>query len=518
MRRVGGVYLAVLVGGFCSLGLEMTASRLLNSYFGSSQIVWAVLIGLILVYLTIGSYLGGRLADRSPTEERFYRLILWAGLVVGLIPFAARPILQLGQAALERYAASLLALSVLAVMALLAVPMILLGCVSPFATRLAIRQVGSSGSDSGRVYALSTVGSLLGTFATSLVLIQAIGTRNTFLLQAALMLGAGLYGLLRQGELRPAYLAMPAAVVGLAVLVPGGAVKAVPGMIYERESPYNYIQVVERNRARLLLLNEGQGIHSVYHPEMALTGSVWDLFLIAPYFNPAPHSPDDVDSLCLIGLAGGTIAKQYTQVYGDIPIDGVEIDPDIIAVGRRFFDMNEPNLNAVAADGRYFLAQSPGQYDVIVIDAYRPPYIPPHLTTVEFFQEAHGHLTERGVVAINVGRSLRDDALVRALAATMAEVFADVYIVDLPLSSAGLSNSMVVGTKQASSGEDFQANVASLTDPRLVEVSRRVEGRIRASWEGGQVFTDDHAPVEQVVHRLILDYLTAGADWVGTWR
>ncbi|NPV07166.1 MAG: fused MFS/spermidine synthase [Anaerolineae bacterium] len=507
MQRSTEVHLAVFAGGFCSLGLEMAASRLLNSYFGSSQIVWAVLIGMVLLYLTAGYYLGGRLADRSPRPRTLFLLVAWAGAPVGLIPFVAQPILRYGQEALDRYLASLLVLSLFGVVTLLSVPTVMLGCVSPFATRLVVRQVGSSGRSSGAVYAVSTVGSLLGTFAVSLVLIPTAGTRSAFLVQAALLVVVGLIGLARTGGLQASQLAMLAVLVVAAVLLPGGALRAVPDMIHEQESPYNYIQVVERRGGRLLYLNEGQGIHSVYRPDMVLTGSVWDLFLLAPYFNPAPYGPEDVGSLCLIGLAGGTIAKQYTQVYGPIPIDGAELDPDIIEVGRRFFDMNEPNLNAVAADGRYFLAHSPREYDVIIIDAYRPPYIPPHLTTVEFFQEADRHLTELGVVAINVGRSTTDDSLVRALASTMAVVFPDVYVVDLPLSLAGLSNSMVVGTRQDTDIQQFQVNLAALTDPRLVEVARRVQGRVRATPGEGQVFTDDHAPVEQVVHRLILDYL-----------
>ncbi|NLT41425.1 MAG: fused MFS/spermidine synthase [Anaerolineae bacterium] len=509
MRGRAGIYLAALGGGFCSLGLEMATSRLLNNYFGSSQIVWAVLIGLILVYLTVGNYLGGRLADRAPGASRLYALLFWSGMGVGLVPFASRPLLSLGQDALERYSAGLLAGSVVGVMGLVAVPMVLLGTISPFATRLAVRSLGSSGRSAGGVYALSTVGSLLGTWITSLALVPLLGTRVTFLVLALPLVGGGLAGMRRERSLHFGHSVLVVALLALAVLWPGGTVKPVPDMIHERESPYNYIQVVERGQTRTLYLNEGQGVHSVYHPNMVLTGSVWDLFLVAPLFGAPNYSAGDVDSLCLIGLAAGTIAKQYSQVYGPIPIDGVEIDPEIIAVGRQYFDMNEPNLNPVAMDGRYFLAHAQREYDVIVVDAYRPPYIPPQLTTVEFFRLAEARLSERGVVAINVGRSLRDDELVRALASTMGEVFPSVYVVDLPASSAGLSNSMVVGTRQATRYEDFAANVAALSDPRLVEVGQRVLSHVRAHVEEGLVLTDDRAPVEELIHQLILDYLLA---------
>ncbi len=509
MRGRAGLYLAAIGGGFCSLGLEMATSRLLNNYFGSSQIVWAVLIGLILIYLTVGNYLGGHLADRFPQRTRLYSLLFWAGLCVGILPFASQPILRLGQTALDLYSAGVLAGSVVGTMGLVAVPMVLLGGISPFATRLAVQAVGSSGRDAGRIYALSTLGSLAGTWVTTMLLIPALGPRVTFLVLAAPLLVISLIGLRLEGGLRLGHAGAVLGLILMAIAWPGGPVKPVPNMIHERESPYNYIQVVERGQTRTLYLNEGQGIHSVYHPEMVLTGSVWDLFLVAPYFGAPSYGPEEVNSLCLIGLAAGTISKQYTQVYGPIEIDGVEIDPEIIEVGRQYFGMNEPNLNAVATDGRYFLAHATRDYDVIVVDAYRPPYIPPQLTTVEFFREAAAHLTDQGVVAINVGRSLRDDQLVRALASTMDQVFGSVFVVDLPVSSAGLSNSMVVGAVQATTYADFQGNLAALTDARLVEVGQRVASHVRASVDEGLVLTDDKAPVEQLIHQLILDYMLA---------
>jgi len=507
MKRVPNLYLTVLVGGFCSLSVEMAASRLLNNYFGSSQIVWAVLIGLILIYLTVGYYLGGRLADRFPQPAGLYRLVAWAGFTIGLIPFVAQPILRYGQIGLEGYLASLLAASLFGVVALFAVPVTLLGTISPYATRLALRQVAAAGNVSGRIYAISTVGSIAGTFLPTLVLIPTIGTKWTILLLSLLLLATALIGLIRLGRLNAAFAAMPAAVLALALVVPGGVVKSVPGMIYQRESPYNYIQVVQSGTARYLLLNEGQGVHSVYDPESLLTGNIWDLFLVAPYFNRPPYAPEQVGRMLLIGLAAGTIPKQYTAVYGPIPIDGVEIDPDIIDVGRRYFDMTEPNLNAVAQDGRYFLANSPYRYDVIGVDAYRPPYIPPHLTTKEFFQEALAHLTEDGVVAINVGRTETDFSLVDALAGTMAAVFPNVYVIDLPMSGGGLSNSLVVATRQPTSLDNFAANAQLLQQPQLKVVASVAAGWVREFQGSDIVFTDNKAPVEQVVHKLIINFI-----------
>jgi spermidine synthase len=170
--------------------------------------------------------------------------------------------------------------------------------------------------------------------------------------------------------------------------------------------------------------------------------------------------------------------------------------------------MNEPNLNAVAQDGRYFLVNSPRKYDVIAIDAYRPPYIPFHLTTREFFAEVRADLTENGVVAINVGRTHDDWSLVEALASTLKAEFPNVYLVDLEHAGQDLINVLVVGTKQPTRLENLAANTALMTDPILRQVAEESVPRAEEFTTPTVVFTDDKAPVEQVVHGLILSFVT----------
>ena len=269
--------------------------------------------------------------------------------------------------------------------------------------------------------------------------------------------------------------------------------------------------MVDAGFERQLRLNEGEGIHSVYRPQGGLADGIWDYFLLAPAFNAAPYTPDRVKRVAIVGLAAGTTVKLFSQAYGPIPIDGAELDPEIIAAGRAWFDMNEPNLNAVAADGRRFLAHSTASslYDVIVVDAYRPPYIPFHLTTIEFFALARDRLAEDGVVAVNVGRTHTDYSLVDAIAATMQQVFPSVYIVDEPDNGSPLGNSMVVATRRPTTLADFGANLPAFDHPLLAEVAHRAAPQVRlaAPPPGTPIFTDDRAPVEQVVHKLVLGHL-----------
>jgi spermidine synthase len=505
--------ITVFVGGMTSLGVELAAARLLDPFFGNSLIIWAVLIGMVLLYLTVGYYVGGKWADRSPHYRVLYRITAWAAFLIGIVPFVARPVLLWSVRGFAEYSAGILVGSLLGVVALFSVPVTLLGCVSPFAIRLSMAggRVESSGNVAGGLYALSTVGSLVGTFLPVLVLIPNIGTRNTFLLFSFVLLAISLVGLFWELKARAlVYLLMPLALIVLIVVLPGGVIKPVPTgeLLHETESAYNYIQVVQWGDEVWLKLNEGQGIHSIYIPNSLLVRGVWDYFLIAPYFNNAPYTADQVGSLALIGSAAGTVAKEYTAVYGPIPIDGAEIDPEIIRVGREYFDMNEPNLNAMAQDGRYFLVNSPNRYDVIAIDAYRPPYIPFHLTTREFFAEVRAHLTENGVVAINVGRTHNDWSLVEALASTLKAEFPNVYLVDLGQTGQELINVLVVATKQPTHLENLEANTALMTHPTLREVAEDSVPRAEEFTTPTVVFTDDKAPVEQVVHSLILSFVT----------
>src|SRR5258708_8826434 len=174
--------LLVFVAGACSLAVELAASRLLAPYFGTSLFVWANLIGLILLYLTIGYYLGGRLADRFPRPGLLYILTTVAAFLIGLIPFISRPILSWSLSSFATYSISVFYGSLVSVILLFAIPMILLGCVSPFAIRLRVEQVGKSGRTAGQLYAISTAGSILGTFLPVLWLIPTYGTYNTFLI------------------------------------------------------------------------------------------------------------------------------------------------------------------------------------------------------------------------------------------------------------------------------------------------------------------------------------------------
>jgi len=503
------------------MAVEMAASRLLGPYFGDSILVWANLIGLILIYLSLGSYIGGRWADHSPRVETLYTITSIAAFWVGLVPLIATPILRLAQGAFTRTGVELAGFdavqiggSFVSVLVLLAPPVVLLGCVPPFAIRLSTRQIRSAGRNAGRIYALSTIGSILGTFAPVLITIPTVGTAKTFLLFAFVLLGVSLLGLGVQRRRRRALSGsiLLLALIALSMAFRHRIVKADPRMIYERESRYNYIQVLQVGETRYLMLNEGQGVHSMYNPRVLSTFGTWDMFVIAPFFNPPPFSPDQVRRVCVIGLAGGTVARQATAVYGPIPVDGVEIDPAIVEVGQAFFGMNQPNLDVFITDGRFFLEHSHQQYDLIVLDAYRLPYIPFQLTTVEFFALVKAHLTPSGVLTINVGRTDTDYRMVEAIASTLKRHFITIHAIDLP----DTFNTVLVATQERTDAANLEANLQHVEHPFLRDALTRAMANLRSTSirhtliGDGTVFTDDRAPVENLTNAILIRYLLLG--------
>jgi len=300
---------------------------------------------------------------------------------------------------------------------------------------------------------------------------------------------------------------MVAALALLALFGGRGGIKQSSGQIYETESAYNYIQVLDFGGTRYLRLNEGQGVHSEYDPDTLDYGGPWQQFLAGPFFTP-DRVPGDVRRIAIVGLAAGTTARQADAVFPGVVIDGWEIDPEIVAVGREYFDMNLPNLNVYVQDGRWGLEQSPERYDLIVVDAYRPPYIPPHLTTQEFFQIAADHLQPDGVLAINVGSAPGDRRLIDGLATTIGTLFPSLYVMDVP----GTFNSIVYATLGPTEAATLEANAYALAGrsdvaPLLLESIWLAWTNLQPAPAQTVVFTDDLSPIEWLTNNLILNFL-----------
>jgi spermidine synthase len=498
-RTLPPLELLVFSVGIATLGAEIAAARLMAPFFGASTIVWANTIAIVLVALSIGYWFGGRMADRHPTLRALCATVLAASVLFAAIPFVADPFLSLSVEAFDSYSIGAFAGSLFGVLVLVAVPVLMMGATSPWAIRLKMHAVEDSGQMAGRMYAISTVGSLLGTFAASLLLIPLVGTQRTFLIFALITSTVAALGL------RPRWLVVPAAVAVL-IFIPVGTVKSADEgvVIHEADTEYQYARVVELpDGERHLELNEGLAVHSIYRPDTVLTGNVWDGYLIDPF----AVRDEPPGRIAILGNGAGTTARAYAKYFPDTVIDGVEIDGELHDIGKRYFGLRErPQLHLYTEDARPFLRRIDARYDAIFVDAYRQPYIPFYLTTVEFFDLAREKLNPGGVLIVNVGHPEGSDELEKVLSATIGEVFP--HVARDPLEDV---NTLLVASEEEPTADNLREVSTSLPvdlRPLALNTASRLEPALR----GGTVYTDDHAPVEWLIDASIVSEAAGGKD------
>ena len=483
--------------GTSTLGAEIAAARLMAPFFGASTIVWANTIAVVLVALSIGYWFGGRMADRRPDIRSLCLLVLVASVLLGLVPIVAQPFLSLSVQAFDDVSLGAGFGSLLGVLALVAIPVLMLGAVSPWAIRLKLERIEDSGETAGRMYAISTVGSLLGTFLSALLLIPLVGTQRTFLVFALALAVVATLGLGKRWAIVP---------LGVAALLalPIGTVKASGEgkVIHETDTEYQYARVIDHaGGERTLELNEGQAIHSLYRPETVLTDGYWDGFLVAPF----AVRRDPPRRVAMLGFAGGTVARAYARYFPDARIDGVEIDSELFDIGRRYFGLRaRPQLHEYGEDARPFLRRIDARYDVIYLDTYRQPYIPFYLSTKEFFELARERLAPGGVVVVNLGHPEGSDELEKVLSATMGTAFT--HVARDPIEP---TNTILMASRVPITRANLRAASPGLPDD-LRPLAQRSAARLAPRLRGGTVYTDDKAPVEWLVDRSIVEYAAGG--------
>ena len=483
------------------MAIEMSAFRLLAPSFGTTQLLITNVIGTIMIALSLGYWLGGRLGDRHPTPRGIHWLVTGAAVLTAAIPLISKPILLWADTAVASQNFGSFLSSLGAMVFIFMIPLGMLGMVSPYAIRISAKSKETVGSSAGRIYSLATIGSIVGTYLPTLIFIPWYGTRATILIFSALMLLSGSIGLLtvRRGKITIAALW----VVFGCLLYPGlGPVKGGPDTLAEYESLYNYIHVVKKNGMVLLYLNDGNGDHSVYDPGNVLVGGYWETFLALPAMSALTDSEMNV---LIIGLAGGTIANQFSHYWrGNLHIDGVEIDGKIIEAADRFFALDRRFLDVHIDDGRRFLAGTDGLYHVIILDAYKQPYIPFHLTTVEFFTKCRDHLRRGGVMGINVATYTENPEFLRMIAETLGAVFPHVYAYELANDDVAFKSVVLIAASDPPRLRDLaQAfpngppDVLSLVEKKIKPLAMRDKPR---------VMTDDWAPIEWQVDKSLFNF------------
>ena len=507
LKRKWFLYLTEFFAGMSVMAIELGASRLLAPYFSSSQIVWTIIIGAIMIAMALGNLWGGRSADRNPSPDRLYGRLLIAAVWVAAIPFCGKYVIALISLLLALLAGQqfLIWASLLSCLVLFVFPLMLLGTVSPSLVKYTVNNLGESGKTVGELNALNTVGSIIGTFTPTFLTIPAVGTAWTFLIFAGILLAIALCYFLfeRRGRIRAAVAAVLAVIFAFSGST---ATFAFTGgeTVYEDESIYNYLQVTETEKQISLSTNVLFGVQSVLVKNGKLTGMYYDYALAAPLMACGRETPPRI---LILGFGTGTYALSCRRYFPGCTIDGVEIDNKIIELAYTRFGVprNAPDLHVTEFDGRAFL-RGAGRYDVIMVDAYRDITFPFQMSSVEFFSEVRDHLTENGVAVINLNmRSQKENSIGDYLCDTVGAAFDRVYVADCE------GNREVFAFSDGECLSRFEAALAE-EEGEFPRMMRKVNRALTPDTPGKLLLTDDRAPVEllgmRVIDELIAEELT----------
>jgi len=498
---LGRLEITVFTTGMIIMILEMVGSRVLAPFFGNSIFVWTSIIGIILASLSLGYYCGGRIADKNPTFEAFGVVILMAGVSVGMLAIIKESILQ---------GTMLLGIqwgSVVGSILIFALPSYRLGMVSPFAAKLKIDELTTSGSTVGYLYALSTLGSIVGTFLTGFFLIAWLGhTLILYLLAMILVLVSILAGRFAK---KLVITILIVAIVLFFVFIIHQQSPVFSKNLLEKDTAYNHIRVVdqiyEKDGKEIRTLLMGQEIHSAIY-----VNSDDQPIEYIKYYRLDQVFKKEIKKALTIGGGAYSQPRDYLKRFPEAKIDVVELDPGVTKVARELFRLkDDPRLNIVHQDGRIFLNQNKNQHDVIYIDAFSDFYsIPFQLTTVETIEKIHASLVDNGVVLVNVIGSLQGEKskLPKAEYKTYSEVFPNVYLFPVNFSASDgpeeLQNIMLVASKD--SKRFSKDDLINMTKNNL-ELSEYVNNFYNPDYDMDsiKIMTDEFAPVDNYV----LDYL-----------
>lgn len=491
----------VFGSGAILMGLEIVGSRLIAPFFGSSVFVWGGLISIFLAALSLGYYLGGTMADRWPRAGVLATLLALAGVTILALNVVSRPVLW----AFDTWNLGPRLGPLLASIVLFALPSILMGTTSPFAIKLVARDLATVGTSAGVLYALSTAGSIFGTIATAFFLIPSMGVRAILiLLGGGLLVLAGLLVLTGQRTARPVLSAAAAVALVLTTAPARGGPIRLPQqrVIYEKDSAYHQISVLEDGLNRYLRFNRS------FQGGMVLKNPYESPFLYTSYAHLALAFQPTIRRVLVIGLGSGTIPKRFLRDYPEVTVDSVELDPAVVDVAKRFFEVRDnPRHRIIVDDGRVYLRRAEAKYDLIVLDAYFAEGIPFHLATREFLEIVRDHLNPGGLVASNIIGALEgsNSRLYRALHKTYGSVFPGLYPFPAAFGPARITTDTRTIVLIATSRMGIDADEI-LTAARALRSSGRVTlplDRYARDYYGGRVatsdvplLTDDYAPVD----------------------
>ncbi|MGE0735478.1 MAG: spermidine synthase [Alphaproteobacteria bacterium] len=471
------LFAVAFLNGWIIMQIEILGGRVLAPFFGYSVYQWGALIGIVMAALSVGYYIGGRVGDRPSAKSFLLGATLLSLIYIVAMTFLAESILPSLRAVGPAWGA------VIASTVLLGVPSILLATTSPIVIRLTATNLIANSA--GKVYMVSTIGSIGGTFFTTFFAIPELGSRTSHLVAAGLTAASVILLAASMRDRKFAGAAVVAFAAAIGMQVAEGAKKE-PGMLFTGESIYNIIKVQEAGNHRYLFLNYTDGAQTVMIKNQVLTGSYYDYFLLGPHLTGGKK-------VLFLGVAGGTSLKQLVDTYPDVEVTGVELDPAVVDIAKNYFFLKDhPRIKLVAEDARWFVSSTKEKYDVIALDLYVTGHVPFFTTTQEFFAVVRDRLTDNGVMMLNLLSARPGDELVGPFVRTIASQFPSVYLTNY-------GNFIVIGTKQKTTLAQLSEQLKKPGKTGDVDtVLRRTLGSIRdarvdAKWP---MFTDDKNDVE----------------------
>lgn len=499
------LYLTEFFAGMSVMAVELGASRLMAPYFSSSQIVWTVIIGVIMIAMAIGNLWGGSMADKSKSPDKLFGRIIIAAIWIALIPFAGRWMIAGISILLALFVTKnfLVWAAFAACLVIFAFPCVLLGTVTPSLTKFTVDNLDDTGKTVGRLNALNTIGSIIGTFVPTFVTIPAVGTAATFLIFAGVLAAIGIVYFVFERKKMIRGIVSVLLIVGLCFLLPSYSFAFWQNDItLEDESIYNYLQVTDNERETILSTNVLFGVQSIQIKDRELTGMYYDYALAAPVMAGMTGEVNEDRSIMILGMGSGTYANYCAKYFPGTKICGAEIDEKIVNIASDYFHLPD-SVEVHVEDGRAYLTASDEQYDVIMVDAYQDITIPFQLSSREFFQEVSDHLKDSGVMVVNLNMTSRENGSINEyLCDTMAAVFPHTYTVNV----AGNTNTEVFCTKSADAMAVFDACRSQLSNEGYAGMMETVRASLMEYTGGDCVLTDDKAPVE-VLGMRVLDEL-----------
>ena len=517
LKNKAYLYLTEFFSGMALMAVEIGAQRLISPYFSSSQIVWTIIIGTIMIAMALGNVYGGRSADKDPDPDRLYRRILIAAIWLALIPVVGKYVI-IGISALLIFKVShgfLIIAAFVVCMVVFVFPLFLLGTVTPSLAKYTMGSLEDNGKIVGTLGASNTIGSIIGTFIPTFVTIPAVGTNVTFLIFSGILIALSLIYFFSIGFTYHKKKIVASCLIFALCIVFGHQTdfafwESGDNVKYEGESTYNYLRVTDDGDQVALSTNVLFGVQSVLNKQKSLTGMYYDYAMAAPLMTKNALKGQDT---LILGMGSGTFAHQCSEYLQQVHCEGVEIDQKITDLARKYFD--EPkSAKVVTYDGRAYLNAIDKKYDVIMVDAYQDITIPFQMSSVEFFRMVKEHLNDGGVMVVNMNmRGQTKGSITDYLTDTIQSVFPTVYTADVP----NTTNRELFASMSPDIKNNLDMNLAlSSQNDEFTEMMAQVSDGLVKQPGGSYILTDDKAPVEllgiRVIDRLINDEVSYYRD------